>query len=155
MARALVSGDGMRSFAAVLDRYREAIEHPEPALERVMSDLEAAADAGFAAGRRPLGGKWAALSSNYAAYKRVVRPGAPILTFDGDLRASLGRARGAGAIRVVSGQRMRYGTSISYAAYHQKGTPGMPARPVLPSGGARLQVLISKALHEHIINSGR
>jgi len=155
MARAYVNGDGLRGAFVALDRWREAIEHPEPALRKVVQELEKAADIGFSSGRRPLGNAWVRLSPAYAAYKRVVRPGRPVLTFDGDLHASLGSARGDGAIRSIKGNTMRYGTTIPYAVYHNKGTAHMPARPVLPANGNRMQGIVAKAMHEHIIESGK
>lgn len=154
MAGARISGDGLRAAMVKLDRWRDAIQNPEPALRKVMIDLEDWSDAGFAAGRRPMGNRWAALSSNYRIYKSIVRPGAPILTFDGDLRASLGRARGDGAIRSIRGNRLTYGTRIHYAVYHNKGTRNMPARPVLPANGKILQGLVARAMQEHILESG-
>lgn len=154
MAGARISGDGLRAAMVKLDRWRDAIQNPEPALRKVMTGLEDQADAGFAAGRRPMGTRWAALSSNYRIYKSIVRPGAPILTFDGDLRASLGRARGDGAIRSIRGNRLTYGTRIHYAVYHNKGTRNMPARPVLPANGKKLQAMVAKAMQEHILESG-
>lgn len=154
MAGARVSGDGLRRAFVKLDRWRDAVQNPEPALRKVMTELETMADNGFAAGRRPLGGNWAPLSDNYRIYKSIVRPGAPILTFDGDLRASLGRERGDGAIRSVQGNTLRYGTRIHYAVYHNKGTPHMPARPVLPVNGKKLQAMVAKKIQEHILESG-
>lgn len=149
MARLRVSGDELRSNMIMLDRFREKIERPKPIFDAVMKQLEVKADEGFKAGRRPMGNSWAKLSPNYAAYKKVVRPGRPILTFDGDLAASLGTARGAGAIRETSDKKLRYGTTIYYAGYHNRGTETMPARQVLPVNGKQLQALVAKAVHDH------
>lgn len=150
MTRLRVSGDQLRTKIVMLDRFREAVEHPKPVFDRVVKELEVLADQNFSVGKRPLGGPWAKLSPNYAAYKKVVRPGRPILTFDGPLSASLGTARGPGAIRETSDKKLRYGTSIFYAAYHNRGTENMPARQVLPVNGKQLQALVAKAVHEHI-----
>ena len=151
MAQAKISGDQLRSAMVGLDRFREAIADPKPALEKVMLDLETAADAGFMAGKRPLGGNWAKLSPAYAMFKARIRPGRPILTFDGHLAASLGGARGPGAVRVVRGNKLRYGTTIPYAGFHNRGTSKMPARQVLPVNGRTLQEMVGKAMHEHIM----
>jgi len=74
-------------------------------------------------------GKWSPLSPPYARWKARVRPGRPILVFDGDLRREM-TVPGKGVYDVWR-SGMTVGTDIDYAKYHQNGTPGMPARPLI------------------------
>jgi phage gpG-like protein len=80
-------------------------------------------------------GKWSPLSPPYARWKARVRPGRPLLVFDGDLKREM-TVPGQGVYDVWR-SGMRVGTDIPYATYHQNGTPGMPARPLI--GTARRQ----------------
>jgi len=74
-------------------------------------------------------GKWAPLSPPYARFKARVRPGRPLLVFDGDLRREM-TVPGKGVYEVGNGS-MTVGTDLPRAAYHQNGTPNMPARPLM------------------------
>ena len=74
-------------------------------------------------------GKWAPLSPLYGRWKARVRPGAPLMVFDGDLREDM-TVPGKG-VYYITPTSMTVGTALPYAKYHQKGTPMMPARPLL------------------------
>lgn len=74
-------------------------------------------------------GKWAPLSPKYAAWKARNFPGAGILERTGTLKQSL-TERPFG-VDEVSTHVAVFGTAVSYAKYHQDGTPYMPARPPL------------------------
>lgn len=81
-----------------------------------------------AQGRRS---KWAPLTPAYAAYKSRVRPGRPLLVFDGDLRASLtGNNKRKGWLYNARSRRLVMGSKVPYAQYHQDGTSRMVARPL-------------------------
>lgn len=80
-------------------------------------------------------GKWSPLSPPYARWKARVRPGRPVLVFDGMLRRDMTLT--SQGVYDVWGKGMRVGTDLPYAKYHQNGTPGMPARPLI--GPARRQ----------------
>lgn len=71
-------------------------------------------------------GGWDPLSPRYAAWKSRVRPGAPILVFDGDLKRSL-TERPFG-VEIIEPAFMVIGSDVEYGAYHQHGTDRMPRR---------------------------
>jgi phage gpG-like protein len=74
-------------------------------------------------------GRWSPLSPPYARFKARVRPGRPLLVFDGDLRREM-TVPGKGVYEIGNG-RMTVGTDLPHAKYHQNGTPTMPARPLM------------------------
>ena len=64
-------------------------------------------------------GKWAALSSSYARFKKVNYPTAKLLTASGLMKRTLLRESNEGE---TTPRTMLYGTKIPYALYHQTGT---------------------------------
>lgn len=69
---------------------------------------------------------WAKLSPAYAAWKSVHYPGKGILVAEGDLRrASANPTRSAGPLT------LELTIKDEKIAYHEEGTPRMPARPLL------------------------
>lgn len=80
-------------------------------------------------GAAGVGGKWKELSSPYKERKAKKYGSVPILQATGKLYRSLTRD---GGDSVVDYQplEMSLGTTVPYAAYHQRGTGKMPARPV-------------------------
>jgi phage gpG-like protein len=71
-------------------------------------------------------GGWQPLSTKYAEWKAARRPGAPLLVFDGALKASL--TGGSGFVYVADKMFVTMGSSVPYAIFHQTGTSRMPAR---------------------------
>lgn len=95
------------------------------------------------------GAPWAALSPAYAEWKSMVRPGQPILRFDGDLEDSMTSPRGG--IFKVARTGYTVGTDIPYASAHQYGTGRMPARPIIGKLSQRDKAEQIKILQRHII----
>jgi hypothetical protein len=73
------------------------------------------------------GDPWEPLSPGYAAYKARVKPGKPMLWFDGDLRKAAFSPQ-----RVTSATEAELRIVERKAAWHQEGTSKMPARPIIP-----------------------
>ena len=72
------------------------------------------------------GHKWARLSPSYAAWKAVHYPTRGILYAEGDLRQAASRPT-----RRVTPSTLTMTISDPKIQYHEKGTPHMPARPLL------------------------
>ena len=86
-------------------------------------------------GRGPTAGAWAALSSQYEAWKEGAHPGQPILVATGGLREALTVDGSAHALRDYSSSQFNYGTQgLDYASFHQTGTARMPPRPPFDFG---------------------
>lgn len=96
-------------------------------------------------------GKWSPLSPPYARFKARVRPGRPLLVFDGDLRREM-TVPGKGVYEIGNGS-MTVGTDLPYAKYHQKGTPNMPARPIMGPARRSDTREFSRILERWIIES--
>ncbi|QNJ59581.1 hypothetical protein SEA_KING2_11 [Arthrobacter phage King2] len=126
------SGAGFKPFTMVLDRFSDRLEDSEPAF-RAMAEFQVRTVNArqFKQQGTPETGRWAPLSPPYASYKDRVRPGRPILVFDGDLREGL-TVPGKGIFETYD-KGFVVGTDLHYAKYHQKGTPIMPARPLFGS----------------------
>ncbi len=75
------------------------------------------------------GGKWTELSEEYAKRKAKKHPAGLILQASGRLRESLVPESGD-TIHERWPEKLRWGTSLTYAAYHQTGTRKMPARRI-------------------------
>ena len=96
-------------------------------------------------------GKWSPLSPPYGRWKARVRPGRPILVFDGDLKREM-TVPGKGVYDVWR-SGMRVGTDIPYAIYHQNGTPGMPTRPLIGEARRRDTLHFAKILQGWIVET--
>jgi phage gpG-like protein len=96
-------------------------------------------------------GKWSPLSPPYARFKARVRPGRPLLVFDGDLRTEM-TVPGKGVYEIRR-DGFTVGTDISYATYHQNGTPNMPARPLIGDARKSDTRQFGKILQRWIIES--
>jgi len=114
------STDGAAKMAKLLDLRRTQIENMTPVYNRFGDYLvKFHIPYQYEMQGRPY--KWRKLSKKYAAYKKRVRPGAPILVFNGTMRAGFGyEVRGQGDLWISNTQ--------DYARYHQTGTEKMPAR---------------------------
>lgn len=92
--------------------------------------------------------QWAPLSEQYARWKQLRFPGQPILTLTGRLRRSLASQTDDSVVEITD-QRLRYGTAVEYAIYHQYGTRKMPKRPPLRiSSALRRRIMI--ALRQYV-----
>lgn len=76
-------------------------------------------------------GKYPPLSSGYAKYKNKVRPNAPILVFNGRLKASVTGRGSSDTIRNIGKQSLVQGTKVPYSKFIQEGTSKMPERKYL------------------------
>lgn len=81
--------------------------------------------------RGKLVGGWPPLSAGYARYKAMVRPGRPLMEFNGTLRASLRSMTAANAVFKPLMQSLQIGTSVPYARKHQTGEGHLPQRRVV------------------------
>ena len=97
------------------------------------------------------GGRWAPLSPRYARFKARVRPGRPLLVFDGDLRREMTVPEKG--IYDVWRTGMTVGTDLPHAQYHQNGTPNMPARPIMGTPRRQDTREFGKILQRWIVES--
>ncbi len=111
-----------RTLANLGDRVEDAREVWEELAER----FGAAERRQFASEGAYGSGGWAPLSDAYGAWKARVRPGRPVLEFDGDLRRSL-TERPFG-VEVIEPGFAIFGTGVEYAPYHQQGGERLPRR---------------------------
>ena len=80
-------------------------------------------------GGRGSRGGWPPLSPRYARRKQKRYPGRLVLQAGGRLRGSL-VGKSADTVEALEPGRMKFGTSVPYAIFHQTGTRNMPARPI-------------------------
>ena len=98
-------------------------------------------------------GTWPALSPAYAAEKAVRYPGKGILrASDAYFHAATGS--GAGALEVVSDQRVRVGVRTGaffggYPAVHEEGSDRVPARPVFALAARQARPRIVRAFRSY------
>ncbi|UKH48298.1 hypothetical protein SEA_LILMAC1015_11 [Arthrobacter phage Lilmac1015] len=148
-----LDSDGFEPFALVLDRFRQQLENAEPAFEELATYQKTVVNARtFAQRGTPETGRWAALSPRYGAWKARVRPGAPLLVFDGDLRETMISTRSG--VYEVWNKGAVVGTTIPYARYHQDGTPTMPARPILGRTAKKDSRHMAKIFQDFVIKGG-
>lgn len=121
--------EGLEDVTLMLDRFRQNMVSMYPAFELMAQDVRTQVFGRAFAQQGLNGSRWASLSPRYGAWKARVRPGAPILVFSGDLRDSM--TTPTGGIYEPHDRGFTVGTDIRYAAYHQNGTPNMPARPMI------------------------
>ena len=77
-------------------------------------------------------GGYDSLDPDYASQKGIDRPGRPLLVYDGDLMASISEPRDPNFTFDISarGQEFMLGAKDPKAAFHQKGSGRLPARPL-------------------------
>lgn len=144
-----LSGSGFEPFTLGLDRFEDNVRNARPAFE-AMADLAAEKNRKqFQTQGTHSGTRWANLSPAYAAWKARRYPGKPILVRTGALRESL--IRRPMDVDIVTDRGMTVGTSIPYAKWHQRGTPNMPARPLLGPPTDSEERLFAKILQEWIV----
>lgn len=139
----------MDAFQLTLARFRDHIADAQPAFE-AMADHQAKVNTQQFNTRGGYGsGGWAPLSPDYAAWKMRHHPGKPLMELSGDLRDSM-TTRPFG-IDEVTGQGFVIGTQLPYAAYHQHGTPKMPARPLFGTPQSADTKVFAKILQSWIV----
>ncbi|MCC6131042.1 MAG: phage virion morphogenesis protein [Acidobacteria bacterium] len=120
---------GGERFVRGFNRFAEEMKDLREPFGVIAQDYAEIAERNFTAEGSPV--KWAPLSPRYARRKARLRPGRPILQFDGTLYASLrgvADGSGPGTVRQIYPRRAELGTIVPHAIYHQKGTRFMPAR---------------------------
>jgi phage gpG-like protein len=142
--------DGADAFALQLRRFEHNIGDATPAFEAMARFQVGTVNARQFKERGTVEtGRWAPLSPLYGRWKARVRPGKPLMVFDGDLKRSM-TVPGKG-VYIVRSNMMTVGTAIPYAKYHQKGTPTMPARKLIGKPRKADTREFAKILQRHII----
>jgi phage gpG-like protein len=143
---------GAQPFSLVLERWQHNLGDARPAFEAMAQYQVKTVNARqFREEGSVETGKWSPLSPLYGRWKARVRPGRKLLVFDGDLKRSM-TVPGKG-IYIVRSNSMTVGTSVPYAIYHQKGTPTMPARPLIGSPRKQDTRQFGKILQRWIVES--
>jgi len=109
-------------------RFSDGVADYRPIWPVIEDDFYAQTKGQFASQGAEGGAKWAPLKPEYAGWKAVHFPGAPILVRTGDLERSLTSPNDANAVRMEARKTLTLGTRVPYAGYHQRGTSKMPAR---------------------------
>lgn len=147
--------DGHKALTIELDRIRGRVNDVEPVWQAIADRMAEVWGREF----RLEGAwvRWAPLSPRYRAWKSMRYPGAKILHLSGDLEDSLSK-RPFG-IDEINNKVMVIGTQVAYAQYHQRGTPMMPARPMIRPIKRKDAKLFGKYLHQFLtmgkVNSGK
>ena len=130
-----LAGDGFEPITISLERFEDRGEDLTVPLGRMVRKWESWEEDHFRKEGARWGSKWVPLSTKYAKWKKSKRPNAPILVFDGTLKASLTTTGAEGAVREIYSDRTRHGfvvgTSVEYAEAHQNGGEHLPKRPIL------------------------
>lgn len=151
MATISFGSAGFDDFSLTLDRFRGNVLDAKPVFQ-AMAEFQVGTvnKRQFDGQGTPETGAWAPLSPPYARYKARVRPGRPILVFDGNLREAM-TVPGKGIFEVTN-TGFVVGTDIDYAKYHQNGTPLMPARRILGSPRKKDTQQMVKMLQRWIVS---
>ena len=123
-----VTIDGQETLLRALGVVEKSVHDWRPAWEECEKLFYEIEGNQFASQGSRGGNPWVKLSEGYGKWKALHHPGKPLLVVDGTLRDSL-QGKGDGAIRDIQPDSLTLGSSIPYAAYHQRGTSRMPARP--------------------------
>jgi phage gpG-like protein len=143
---------GAEPFVKVLERFQHNLGDATPAFEAMAQYQKKTVNARqFDEQGSVETGKWSPLSPPYGRWKARVRPGRPILVFDGDLRREM-TTPGKGVYQVWR-SGMTVGSDLPYAQYHQNGTPGMPARPLIGTPRKQDTRHMVKILQRFIVES--
>ena len=116
---------GDERFVRGFSRFLDDVKDMSPAFELIYADFQDVEAEIFKAHGTPE--KWKQLSPDYAAWKAKVRPGRPILVFDGHLKESL-TGKNAHSVKKIGKLEAEFGTDLPYAHYHQYGGGRLPKR---------------------------
>lgn len=116
---------GDERFVRGFNRFLDEIKDFSPVFELLWDDFTEINKKNF--DRQGTPERWKPLSEDYAAWKAKVRPGRPILVFDGNLRASL-TGLSPDTIKKIGKTEAEFGTTLPYAPYHQRGSGRLPRR---------------------------
>lgn len=109
-------------------RFKGRSDNMRPVLSALADDFLAIQDQQFGSQGRFASGGWRRLSASRVEQKRQQGLDPRILHATLALRKSLTKKGARGAVRKVTADEMRVGTSIDYAIHHQYGTQRMPRR---------------------------
>lgn len=130
MATLSFNGAGTKPLSLTLQRWQHNLGDATPAFKEMADYQKKVVNARqFKEQGSVETGKWSPLSPPYGRWKARVRPGRPILVFDGDLRRDM-TVPGQGVYKIWR-SGMTVGTDLDYAIHHQKGTLMMPARRLI------------------------
>lgn len=141
--------DGTDGFNTMLEQFQENFNNAEPMFEAIGEYQKGIWRDQFAQEGAKTGSQWSALSPGYGAWKARHYPGKPILQLSGDLYDSLAK-RPFGVDEITDKQAV-FGTAVSYAGFHQKGTDKMPARPLVQKPQSRDRLEFAKYLRNWIV----
>jgi phage gpG-like protein len=139
--------DGHKALKIEIDRFKHRLDNVEPVWQAIADRMAVVWGREFKMEGAWV--RWAPLSPRYRAWKANKYPGAKIMHLTGDLEDSL--TKRPFGIDEMNEKVMVIGTMVSYAQYHHRGTPMMPARPVLrpiKRGDAKL---FGKFLHQFLV----
>jgi len=122
---------GIEETRAMLNRGIAAIDHFEPALDRVASDIMDVMDKNFEAQGRRGGGSWQQLSSRWLEWKMENGFDARILHMTHALRRSMTIYQDENQEIHIDDDSVEVRSTLPYAAAHQFGTNRIPARPYM------------------------
>lgn len=144
-----ITVDARRAIKRMKDMAKRA-ENFKPVFRWAKKELELANAANFTSQGLPVGG-WSPLKPQYAAWKAVHFPGAPMLIQDGKLFRSLTQMNGPASS--IGRKEATFGTSVEYAKFHQYGTTKMAKRKIVyePAGFASQLALLAA---KHVADGG-
>ena len=116
---------GDERFVRGFSRFLDEIKDFSPVFEMLFDDFQQVNAKNFSKQGTPEA--WKPLSPDYAEWKAKVRPGRPILVFDGHLKAAL-TGISPFTIKKIGKHEAEFGTSLPYADYHQTGRGRLPRR---------------------------
>ena|SRR3989304_4638249 len=110
-----------------LSRWGENIQNFTEVWVQIQDDFFQIESEQFSSQGARSGMPWAPLSLNYNAWKQRYYPGQPILQLTGELANEMT----GGLISEITEKSLRMYPTLPRAAYHQRGNPRLPARPVV------------------------
>lgn len=129
--RLTISAPGAEKVDVALSRFTEQMRDLRPFWTTAFQDQFYKDQlANFESQGKYVGG-WPPLSPRYAAYKSRVRPGRPMMVFNGVLKASLTSPGARYAVFKPQAQSVIIGTSDPKAMAHQLGRGRLPRRQIL------------------------
>lgn len=140
--------EGVSAVSARLGRVERQLKDWRPLWEKIRGDFIAIEREQFATQGARGGSAWRPLEPGYARWKATVRPGKPILQFDGDLLESF--TGGADFIYRPTADSVTLGSSEFKAQYHQSGENPRPPLVITPRDEQRWSALASGWVSEVI-----
>lgn len=132
-----------------LGRMKSAATDFRPVFQWARLELARSYKENFDSSGLPVGG-WSPLKPQYAAWKAIHFPGAPIMVRTGSLLRSVSTLTGAG--NRIHRTKAEFSTNIEYAKFHQYGTSKMAKRMVMFEPPLFARNLAAKA-KDHIVDA--